>query len=322
MKCKHPFFNARNLGKLLGSVLLLGFLLHKVDVPSVWSSASTTGLMPLALACLAACGALVFSALRWQVLLAHLGRAMPWAQLVQVYWLGAFFSQIMPGSVSGDVVRAWCARKLLPRPADAAVSVLSDRLIGLGVQIYLCAGAFILAPLHNPDLLKARWIFAALACGYMATVLAGCLLQPARLFKKLHRVHRLMVHVQDAMKRTYSTPGTLALAVICSLAVQGCSMLMFTALARGLGLHLGLFAICGIWPATTLLTIIPLTFAGWGIREGALVFLLGQLGVTAHSALALSMLSGGSLLATSLPGGLSMLPFFRNNYIKGHTYAH
>jgi hypothetical protein len=74
------------------------------------------------------------------------------------------------------------------------------------------------------------------------------------------------------------------------------------ALAQGLGAPLTAWQCLALLPAVILITLIPLSFAGWGIREGAMVILLGYVGVTPILALSLSVLFGVALLAASLPG--------------------
>jgi hypothetical protein len=51
-----------------------------------------------------------------------------------------------------------------------------------------------------------------------------------------------------------------------------------------------------------LATMIPLSYAGWGIREAGAVWLFAQLAIPAESALAISMLFGVALFVAALPG--------------------
>jgi glycosyltransferase 2 family protein len=51
----------------------------------------------------------------------------------------------------------------------------------------------------------------------------------------------------------------------------------------------------------TVVTLLPLSVGGWGLREGAVVALFGFVGVPSHSALAFSVLFGFAGIAASLP---------------------
>jgi uncharacterized membrane protein YbhN (UPF0104 family) len=55
-------------------------------------------------------------------------------------------------------------------------------------------------------------------------------------------------------------------------------------------------------PAITLITLLPISFAGWGIREGAMVSFLLFLGLPKTAIFSLSVLYGIMLILSSLPG--------------------
>jgi len=73
-------------------------------------------------------------------------------------------------------------------------------------------------------------------------------------------------------------------------------------LARGLGLPLGFADSLALVPAIMLITFFPLSVAGWGVREGAAIVLLGTAGIATDGALAVSVLFGLGLLIAGLPG--------------------
>ena len=78
-------------------------------------------------------------------------------------------------------------------------------------------------------------------------------------------------------------------------------------LAQGLGLPLHFWDSLALVPGIVLITFFPLSFAGWGVREGAAVVLLGFAGLAADEALAVSVLLGLGSLAAGLPGCLLWL---------------
>jgi len=60
-------------------------------------------------------------------------------------------------------------------------------------------------------------------------------------------------------------------------------------------------------PPVTLIQLLPVSLAGWGVRETALVVALGAFGVPAEAALATSILLGLCMILAGLPGGLIWL---------------
>ncbi|MCH8237952.1 MAG: flippase-like domain-containing protein [Proteobacteria bacterium] len=74
-------------------------------------------------------------------------------------------------------------------------------------------------------------------------------------------------------------------------------------LSLGLGLEIGLIDFLVLFHLVILVTTIPISIAGWGVRETAMVGLFGLIGVPAEGALVLSVLFGLIGIAVALPGG-------------------
>jgi len=60
-------------------------------------------------------------------------------------------------------------------------------------------------------------------------------------------------------------------------------------------------------PPVAFIQLLPVSLAGWGVREMALVVALGSFGVPAEAALAISVMMGFCLILIGLPGGLIWL---------------
>ena len=78
-------------------------------------------------------------------------------------------------------------------------------------------------------------------------------------------------------------------------------------LAVGLGVNIDFFTCLVLMPPVFLITTIPLSIWGWGVRENAMIIALGLVGISSESSLALSILFGLAILIISMPGGLVWL---------------
>ena len=67
-------------------------------------------------------------------------------------------------------------------------------------------------------------------------------------------------------------------------------------------------------PLVIFFMALPISIAGWGVREGVMVLGLGYLGVSAEEALALSIVFGLSTLIVSIPGSAIWLLESLNNH--------
>jgi uncharacterized membrane protein YbhN (UPF0104 family) len=60
-------------------------------------------------------------------------------------------------------------------------------------------------------------------------------------------------------------------------------------LALSMQIPLGLVHALLLTPVILFITAIPISIAGWGLREGAMVFVFGMIGMSAESAFSLSV---------------------------------
>ena len=82
-------------------------------------------------------------------------------------------------------------------------------------------------------------------------------------------------------------------------------------LAYGLGVRgITLFALIAVLPPVMLLTMLPISLAGWGIREGAMMFALSYIGVPRGEAFAVSILIGIVTFAGALHGAFVLVHLF------------
>ena len=82
------------------------------------------------------------------------------------------------------------------------------------------------------------------------------------------------------------------------------SALTLFLLGRALDVGLGFMHALVFTPLIILLTTLPISIAGWGVREISMAVLLEQVGVARIDAVALSVAFGLALLITAIPGGL------------------
>ena len=92
-----------------------------------------------------------------------------------------------------------------------------------------------------------------------------------------------------------------------SLLIPVLAMLGFFATGWALGLRYDLMIYFAIVPPALVLTVIPVSIAGWGVREGALIGLFSLIGANKTTVLMMSLLYGLTLIVVSLPGLVTFL---------------
>ena len=94
---------------------------------------------------------------------------------------------------------------------------------------------------------------------------------------------------------------TLALAILAG------TVLVIWLIAESIAADLSLLHCIVLVPPVILISMIPISIAGWGVREGAMVVALGFVDVPAADALVISLAFGILLIAAGLPGGVLWL---------------
>ena len=245
-------------------------------------------------------------ALRWHVILSAEAPSPGAGALLKIVWVGLFFNQVLPTVVGGDAVRAWRCRKIGILWGSAIWSILLDRACG-----YLCLIIIYTASL--PGLLRVigdsrqRQGVAAVLCagllGLAALLLLDYLPRPLLRFRLIAPLAELARESRRLFAHAKRCSAVLGLSALTT----GLSILAFKLVADGVGTRLSLGNWMMILPPVTLIQLLPLSLAGWGVREVVLVVALSWFGVSAELALATSVLFGLCLLVISLPGGLIWL---------------
>ncbi len=262
---------------------------------------------PLALGVLLHLLSLVLATLRWGVLLRGADVPVPTAQVFRLSWIGLFAANILPGLVGGDVAKAAVAAKDHPeRAVRAALSVLADRVIGLLVLVMFVAVMLVFVP---GELFGAtRWVLFALAFGSFCGVLAVLYVVHHR-----HRgasagrrgfVRRVLYEVAGALAQYASRPRILGTTVALSLLGHLATLGAIACYAAALGAQLTPFQFGVAVPAAQAVAAIPLLRGGWGMGESAYYAILGQAGVAASLAVAISVSFRIVNMLLSLPGAL------------------
>lgn len=252
-----------------------------------------------------------FGVTRWWRLLRVAGCGTRWRDALRLTFLGLFFNLVLPGLTGGDLVKAGLAVRQHPETrADALVSVLIDRLLGLWALLGLAAGVLLLG--SQASLERLRW---PVALAFLAaTVGLAVALHPAsrRLVRletwieKLPQARRL--RKLDRAAQIYGGhPLELAIAFGLSISNHLCTAGALWALGGAFGASLGFAAFLAVGSVANTITAVPVAPGGWGLGEAAYGTLFALVGSTATLGVAVSVTYRLLLHAIGLGGGLAML---------------
>jgi hypothetical protein len=94
---------------------------------------------------------------------------------------------------------------------------------------------------------------------------------------------------------------------VTSALVMGSYIAVYLAAARAVGVGTPFLVLAPLVAPVLLAMLIPVTIAGWGLREAAAAALWGAVGLTAEDGVAISAAYGLLVLASALPGGIVLI---------------
>jgi len=247
-----------------------------------------------------------FSALRWHIVLAaETTSPGPWT-LLKIVLVGLFFNQVLPTGVGGDVVRAWRCHRLGIGAAAAIRSLVLDRVSGYLVMVALFAASLpvLLHILPDPRQRYGVVLLLGMAlCGLFALFLIDYLPRRALHFRLVAEFAAL----SREGRRLFARPVRLAALLGLAAATIGLTILSFMLVGDSLGVDLSFGSWIVIVPPVSLIQLVPVSLAGWGVRELGFVVVLAGFGIPTEGALATSLLVGLCQIVVGLPGGLLWL---------------
>jgi uncharacterized protein (TIRG00374 family) len=255
--------------------------------------------------------AIILTALRFHGLLHTQDIPIRRWEAIRLTFLGQFFNTIAPGTVGGDLVKAWYIRKHTDRPAATLVTVFLDRVMGL-VELTLMATVMLsivlLAGLEDFATLRPAVIAVAVLAGTTVVALA-LLFSPAlrrllhlqKIYGRLSIAHHFEVAGEAARlfgRRPWALLRALGMTVLAHAAFIGGIALM----GYSIRLEVPFYSYFVYLPLVYLLGAVPITPGGVGLIEKLYVGFFAAVGAGASSVLALALLARFIPAIWSLPG--------------------
>jgi uncharacterized protein (TIRG00374 family) len=290
------------------SVILLYFAFSKVNFNVIGQRLDQVQYTWLAAAVLIFIGQTMLGALRWQTIVQHCDTpdTAPFAlsSALRYAFIAAFFNQTLPSTVGGDAVRIWLLGRDQGGWRTATYSVLIDRLVGVLVLALL---VIVCLPWSFALISDVTGRIALLVIGFGSV--SACLTFVALGFLRWRWLDRwwLTRHLTAAAstaRRAFSSSSSAPLIIGYSLLNHFMSVTAAWCLAKSVAAPLEWSQALLLVLPVLLIASIPLSIAGWGTRETAMVLAFGYAGLPESDGLIVSVLLGLTAFTAGLVGGL------------------
>ena len=227
--------------------------------------------------------AVLVSFFRWRLLVCALGFPFSPKDALRLGFLGYLLNFVAPGGVGGDLFKAVAiARKYPGRRAQAAATVVLDRIIGL-YALFLVASTAVLA--DNLWFAETREVRIAAKATIIGTVLGAVgiivLLIPgftsgrlSRMLAKLPKVGHIFHQLLEAVRMYRERLGTIGLTLLMSIGLHILSVFGFAMLGKSIvGASPAMSEQFVIVPLAMFAGALPITPNGLGTFEAAIEYL-------------------------------------------------
>lgn len=282
---------------ITGAIFLL--LFRKVDMQAVLGTMAQAHIGLLLLAVLFQLLSTFMASFRWKLVMQRLGFRTDFLFYLRSYFKGSFFNQALPTSIGGDALRVIDVARDGHRKRDAFYGVAVDRGLGLvGLLIFN-----LLANMFAPELLPHH-VFLVLNALVVLGILGFIAFYFINRIKRLEQwaPTRVLLRISQRLDTVLCDIPAIAKHTAFSLLIHLMTLLSIYFIGSGVGLEFDLLTYMVVVPPVILLTIVPISLAGWGVREGGMIGLFTLLGADLTLVLSMSIIYGLILIVVSLPG--------------------
>ena len=303
--------------KLLVSVGGLVFVFSRVpfsEISKNWNLSVLPWLVPMLV--LTELGMLI-QANRWKKMSIE-GAKIPFRSYYAYIALGYFFNNLLPGGFGGDVVKSVAFGKRYGQTSQSVASIFISRILGLLALFvcFFCALPFLSLQKEIPPIYHVTMIAV---CGVCVAATVLCLFSDKFRLGFISKRIPFVLQLQNSLGIYRKHKGVLFFAVTDSIWLQlitiATNCLYFMAI--GYSVH---------WAAVTvfsgiiiIVSMIPISINGIGIREGVQVSLYtGLLGIPADVVLSAGLLGYILLLFQVCQGAVVFASQMRVASLRSH----
>lgn len=291
---------------------LLVYLLSITDFSQLGQTLTSIsiGILVIAL-CLKILG-VASNTILWATLLQPFLGPITRLRLFLLYLTSYFFNNFTPGSLGGDGMRILEVSKQYHKPFEITLSVVLERVIGLFTTLsFVIVFSLFCIGIVDIEIISFVWIVYFLFLFVIYLLMSGNVKRFSSPMILLSRVRNILPAADDYIKKIRVTVQlyknsnkTIIRAILFSIIFQIITLINTVIISNSLGIIVPIQYFFMIVPLIALLSSIPISIQGLGVREAGFVFFLAQVGVPSAEALSLSLISFSLNLLLSIIGGV------------------
>ena len=267
--------------KMAVSLVFICFVVRRIDLSLLKGYLKGADISYLALAVITLVAGGFAGAASWLPVLKSNGYNSAYRSVCAMHWCGMFFNSFLPSNIGGDFYKGYLLVKGSGGGATkAAVTILLDRMINFSVLVLIGVLSFCIS---------FGWAKTAVCAvaGFICVVLLIRFLA----LKSGDTSGNRVVEFVFLLIRFFRDYRNCAIAFAAALLSQGLKISCHVFLIKAMGLDLELSSVWYIIPLFGVISALPVSLGGIGIREYAAIGIAGPLAVAQEELVALSLVS-------------------------------
>lgn len=263
--------------KLSVSSALLYFVLSKTGVDNVLSLIRAINPIAFVSAIAIYVFSIYVSTKRWGLFLPEEFKTK---RLFSFYMIGSFFNTFLPGIIGGDAVKSYYLYREINKGSLSLASVFMDRYTGFISLMMIGLIAFIFGFRYLKGSI-IEWLLPAIIFLFLV---GNIILFGLRFGQKI----RILSEFYNFFDKYRNQRILIAKALLLSVIIQVLCIMSVYIITLGLGEQIALIYFYVFFPIITVISTLPVSISGIGVREWSFVLLFGVVGVKPETATAMS----------------------------------
>ncbi len=283
--------------QIVVSISLIVWIFLNIDFQNTLKLVASTSILSFIFCMISLAVLVIPAAIRWRW---FVGKFMPDGMVtpalglaIRINTVNIALNQFLPSTLGGDLYRVIIAKSFGLSLLRSTGATVADRLSAFVILLVISGPALImmLASLRGIVWLPQMTILLAIMA-----ILGLCLFCWVFIRKYATKFVSALALLQSFSRSN----DMISKVIFTSLTIQLVTLVVMIVTAKTLGIEIGFFSLFGIMAASLVASRLPISVAGWGVREGVLVGFLGAYGVAAEKAFAASVIYGLAELAAAM----------------------
>jgi len=244
--------------------------------------------------------------IKWQIILEHHDITIPFLELAKIIFISTTIGQILPAGVGTDIVRGYSLAKKHGQALGTTATIIIDRAVGMFSLFFIALIGAVIAQLMGIST-GLIWILiavnAVIILAWVHIERLGTFIDhiPSGDTDRFRKIRGQLITMVKMLSDKSNIWQFLPRIFFWSLLIQVIRCAVFYLLYLGFGQSLNFMYFVVFIPVLFVITLIPISIGGLGVREGVLVVLFSSVGAPAEVSIGVGLLSQVLQISAAVP---------------------